>query len=504
MVGETIGHYQVTEKLGSGGMGVVYAAEDTRLGRAVALKFLPDEIVRDASALERFQREARATSALNHPHICTIFDIGDHNGHPFIVMELLRGQTLAARLLERPARLNEVFDFGGQIADALDAAHANGIVHRDIKPANIFVTDRGQVKILDFGIAKLAAPRRDSSAHRAPAVTAIEQLTTPGIALGTPAYMSPEQIGGEDVDARTDLYALGVVLYEMATGRPPFADRTGAALLQAILVEEPPPPSASNHEVPEELERILVKALDKDRRLRYQTAADLRADLARVRRTTGTQRVPARPGTGSSTAVSRLAALRLIHPWEAVARDGREFAEKGAGIMYWFRVPLGGVSYPEGFRSFLQPALENARVTNIRFVLDSSVPRTRDTWEQLVLPLVRAWAARANRPLTQADNPDGGSLVDADNRTLAWVFVDLSTEFSPCFKLFVNDPDAVERSPEQAQVFLATATRNARLGDGALHTVRIPDMILRAESPQDDELLRALSRTAKQWDFLFG
>jgi serine/threonine protein kinase len=502
MVGETVGHYQVTEKLGSGGMGVVYAAEDTRLGRSVALKFLPDEFARDATTLERFQREARATSALNHPHICTIYDVGDHNGHPFIVMERLRGQTLAARMAERPCRLNEVFDFGGQIADALEAAHANGIVHRDIKPANIFVTDRGQLKVLDFGIAKLAAPRRDSGGHPAAAPT-IDQLTTPGIALGTVAYMSPEQIGGEDVDARTDLYSLGIVLYEMTTGRPPFADRTGAALLQAILVEEPPSPSTANRDVPEELERILVKALDKDRRLRYQTAADLRADLARVRRSADTQRLPARTGTGSAAA-ARPARLRLIHPWEAVARDGREFAEKGAGIMYWFRVPLGGVSYPEGFRSFLQPALENPRVSNIRFVLDSSVPRTRETWEQLVLPLVRAWAARANRSMTQAENPDGGSLIDEGGRTLAWVFVDLSAEFSPCFKLFVNDPDAADRWPEQAQLFLATATRNARLGDGALHTVRIPDMILRAESPDDEELLRALSRTAKQWDFLFS
>jgi hypothetical protein len=202
---------------------------------------------------------------------------------------------------------------------------------------------------------------------------------------------------------------------------------------------------------------------------------------------------------------SRSAAPYLIHPWDAVARDGREFAEKGAGIMYWFRVPLGGVSYPDGFRNFLQPALDNARISKIRFVLDASVSRTRETWEQLVLPLVRAWAVHANRAFVHEDTPDGGRYVDERaGKTLAWVFVDLSAEFSPCFKLLISDPDALERSAEQAQVFLATATRNARLGDGSLHTIRIPDMILRAESPNDDDLLRALSRMANQWDFLFA
>jgi len=503
MIGETVAHYRVTEKLGRGGMGVVYAAEDTRLGRGVALKFLPDDIAGDTTVLERFQREARAASALNHPHICTIYDVGEHQGHPFLVMELLQGRTLADRLTEGPARLNDVFEFGGQIADALEAAHAQGIIHRDIKPANIFITDRRQVKILDFGIAKLTAPRRRTGPAEAASPTLIDQLTSAGMTLGTLAYMSPEQIGGEDVDARTDLYSLGVVLYEMATGRTPFAGRSGASLLQAILVEEPLAPSAIHSDVPDDVGRILVKALDKDRGLRYQTAADLRADLTRVGRSTETQRVRVR--TGAAPAARRSAAPYLIHPWDAVARDGREFAEKGAGIMYWFRVPLGGVSYPDGFRNFLQPALDNARISKIRFVLDASVSRTRETWEQLVLPLVRAWAVHANRAFVHEDTPDGGRYVDERaGKTLAWVFVDLSAEFSPCFKLLISDPDALERSAEQAQVFLATATRNARLGDGSLHTIRIPDMILRAESPNDDDLLRALSRMANQWDFLFA
>jgi predicted Ser/Thr protein kinase len=502
MIGETIGHYRVTDKLGSGGMGVVYAAEDTRLGREVALKFLPEDIVRDATALERFRLEARATSSLNHPHICTVYDIGEHEGHPFIVMELLRGQTLAERRVDRARRLEDALELGCQIADALEAAHARGVVHRDIKPANIFVTERGQVKILDFGIAKVAPSTPPESHELATRPVHRSQLTSPGTTLGTIAYMSPEQIGGEGVDARSDLYSFGVVLFELATGKAPFGDKTGAALLQAILVEPPPSPLELNGDLPEDLERILLKALDKDRSMRYQTAADFRADLTRLKRATETRPVAAR--TAGAAAQRRVPPLRLIHPWEAVARDGRTFAETGAGIMYWFRVPLGGVCYPEGFRNFLQPALENPRISKIRFVLDASIPRTRETWHQLVQPLLRSWASRAGRVFAEEVGGDEGKfLEETTGKSLAWVFVDLSAEFSPCFKLFVNDLDADHAGPAQAQIFLATATRNARLGDGTPHTIRIPDMILRAASPDDDELLRALSQTASQWDFLF-
>jgi DNA-binding winged helix-turn-helix (wHTH) protein/tetratricopeptide (TPR) repeat protein/predicted Ser/Thr protein kinase len=339
MKGQTVGHYRIVERLGEGAMGVVYEAEDARLGRRVAIKVLPSELSTDPQAIERFQREARAASALNHPHICTIHDFGQHNGRHFMVMEMLEGRTLAQLIAAEPMPAPRILELGAQIADALDAAHAKGIVHRDIKPANVFITTRGAAKILDFGVAKLTSKQPAAALFtQSPTIGSRDGRTTPGATIGTVAYMSPEQARGEEVDARSDLFSFGLVLYEMATGRPAFTGRTWAVIFDGILHSSPLSTLRLNPELPEGLDPIIFKALEKDRALRYQSAADIRADLRRLRRddraVQGTQASPdaapastrAFPERTESNRLFAFGPFRLDPASRRLLRDGHPVA----------------------------------------------------------------------------------------------------------------------------------------------------------------------------------
>jgi eukaryotic-like serine/threonine-protein kinase len=374
LIGQTISHYRILEKLGGGGMGVVYKAEDTRLHRAVGLKFLPAEMLHDSAALERFRREAQAASALNHPNICTIYDIGEQNGQQFIAMEFLDGETLRHHISAKPLPFDEMLELAVQIADALRAAHAQGIIHRDIKPANLFVTKQGNAKVLDFGLAKFAPAAESGSLSAMPTAMADTLLTSPGSAVGTVAYMSPEQARGEELDARTDLFSFGAVLYEMATGRMAFPGNTTAIVHDGILNRTPVPASQANQGLPTKLDEIIGKALEKDRKLRYQSAADIRADLQRLKRDTesghtaaATAQVPAKPAAKSTRfpwAVVTGAAVMVIGlamgSWLFFSRKAHALTDKDTIVLADFTNTTGDAVFDGTLKQGLAVQLEQS------------------------------------------------------------------------------------------------------------------------------------------------
>ncbi|HEY8233688.1 MAG TPA: protein kinase, partial [Vicinamibacteria bacterium] len=455
MIGQTVAHYRISSRLGSGGMGVVYEAEDTKLGRRVALKFLPAEMARDGQALERFQREARAASALNHPGICTVYATDQHEGQPFIAMELLEGETLAERIRKGALELATLLELGIQIADALESAHAKGIVHRDLKPANIFVTPRGQAKVLDFGLAKKIDRSHPTGGEHSEAPTAVQQqeLTSAGTTMGTVSYMSPEQARGQLTDARTDLFSLGTVLYQMASGVLPFQGDTSADVVSAILNQEPQPVTERSPSLPAELGRILSKALEKDRSLRCQTATELKTDLLRLKRDVDSGgRRAAEPGDPKS---------------------GPQKAERSVAVLYFEN--LSGVKEDEYLRDGVTEDIitELSKIKGLKVLSRQAVLPFRDkpvataqVGQQLKATSVLAGSIRrgGNRLRITAQ------LVDAESDALLWS-ERYDREMADVFE--VQDEIArkiasalrVHLSPQEQEALAARPTENLQAYD---------------------------------------